>query len=61
MTWVRLGAAGAAVGVHLALLGVFVLWGLGELNNAQLQSGNGEDELTVVATIAMESGGEAWV
>lgn len=54
MNWVRLGAAGAAVGAHLALLGVFVLWGLGGLDNAQLQSGSGEDDLAVIATIAME-------
>ena len=55
MNWVRLGSAGAALGVHMAALGLFVLSAVHEPDLSALQSGSGEDDLTIVATITMQS------
>ena len=55
MNWVRLGSAGAALGVHMAALGLFVLSAMHEPDLSALQSGSGEDDLTIVATITMQS------
>jgi protein TonB len=55
MNWVRFASAGAAVGVHIAALGLFVLSAAHEPDLSALQSGNGDDDLTVVATITMQS------
>lgn len=55
MNWVRAGAASAALGVHAAILGLLVFAGLSDVDSAALQSGGGKDDLTVVATITMES------
>ena len=55
MNWVRAGAASAAVGVHVAILGLVVLASLSALDSPALQAGDGKDDLTVVATITMDS------
>ena len=55
MNWIRLGSASAAVGVHIAVLGLFVASAMYQPDLAALQSGNGDDDLTVVATITMQS------
>ncbi|MGB7917373.1 MAG: energy transducer TonB [Rhodomicrobium sp.] len=55
MNWVRLGSAGAALGVHMAALGLFVLSAMHEPDLSALQSGGGNDDLTIVATITMQS------
>ena len=55
MNWVRIGAASAAVGVHVGFVALFVLLSMHEPDLAALQSGGGEDELSVVATITMQS------
>lgn len=55
MNWVRAGAASAALGVHIAILGLLVIASLRALDSAALQAGDGKDDLTVVATIKMES------
>ena len=55
MNWVRAGAASAALGVHVAILGLFVVASLRALDSAALQAGDGKDDLTVVATITMDS------
>jgi len=55
MNWVRAGSAGAALGVHIAVLGIFVVSAMQEPDLAALQSGRGDDELTVVATVTMQS------
>ena len=55
MNWVRLGSAGAAFGVHIAALGLFVLSAAHEPDLSALQSGKGGDDLTIVATITMQS------
>jgi hypothetical protein len=54
MNWVRFGSAGAAFGVHIAVLGLFVLSAAHEPDLSALQSGSGEDDLTIVATITMQ-------
>ncbi len=53
MNWVRIGAACIAIGVHVAF--VFVLLSMHEPDLAALQSSGGEDDLSVVATITMQS------
>ena len=55
MTWVRLAAASAALGVHASLLALLVAGALQEPYPSALQSGEGKDELSVVATITMTS------
>ena len=55
MNWVRLGSAGAAVGVHIAAVGLFILSAAHEPDLSALQSGSGDDDLTIVATITMQS------
>ena len=55
MNWVRFGSAGAAVGVHIAVLGLFVLSAAHKPDLSALQSGRGNDDLTIVATITMQS------
>jgi protein TonB len=55
MNWVRAGSAGAALGVHIAVLAIFVVSAMQEPDLAALQSGRGDDELTVVATVTMQS------
>ena len=55
MNWVRCGSAAAAFGVHIAVLGLFVASAMHEPDLSALQSGNGEDDLTVVATVTMQS------
>ena len=55
MNWVRFGSAGAALGVHIAALGLFVLSAMHEPDLSALQSGSGDDDLTIVATITMQS------
>ncbi len=54
MSWVRFGSAGAALGVHVAALGLFVV-SAQEPNLSALQSANGDDDLTIVATVTMQS------
>jgi protein TonB len=53
MSWVRAGAILAAFGVHAALAGAFLLTG-GDPRDA-LQSGAGKDDLTVAATVTLQS------
>ncbi len=55
MNWVRIGAASAAVSVHAAFVALFVLLSMHEPDLAAIQSGGGEDDLSVVATITMQS------
>ena len=55
MNWVRFGSAGAALGVHIAVFGLFVLSAAHEPDLSALQSGSGDDDLTIVATITMQS------
>ena len=55
MNWIRFGSAGAALGVHVVVLGLFVFSVAHEPDLSALQSGNGDDDLTVVATITMQS------
>jgi periplasmic protein TonB len=55
MTFVRAVAALAAVCVHLGLLGLFFVGANREPELAALQAGQGKDELSVVATITMQS------
>ena len=55
MNWVRLGSAGAALGVHIAAVGLFILSAAHEPDLSALQSGSGDDDLTIVATITMQS------
>ena len=55
MNWVRFGSAGAALGVHIAALGLFVLSAAHKPDLSALQSGGGNDDLTIVATITMQS------
>lgn len=55
MNWVRFGSAGTALGVHIAVLGLFVLSAAHEPDLSALQSGSGDDDLTIVATITMQS------
>ena len=55
MNWVRFGSAGAALGVHIAALGLFVFSAAHEPDLSALQSGNGDDDLTIVATVSMQS------
>ena len=55
MNWVRFASAAAAVGVHVAVLGVFVASAMHEPDLSALQSGSGDDDLTIVATVTMQS------
>jgi periplasmic protein TonB len=55
MSLVRAGSALAAVGVHLAVLGLLILGASREPDLTALQAGEGKDELSVVATITMQS------
>jgi periplasmic protein TonB len=55
MNWVRIGAAAAALGLHVALAAVLIAVVNHEPDLAALQSGDGKDELSVVATISMMS------
>jgi protein TonB len=55
MNWVRFGSAGAALGVHAAVLGLFVFSVAHAPDFSALQSGNGDDDLTIAATITMQS------
>lgn len=55
MNWVRLGSASASLGVHVAALGLFVASAMHEPDLSALQSGSGNDDLTIVATITMQS------
>ncbi len=54
MNWVRFGSAGAALGAH-AVLGLFVSSIAQAPDLSALQSGKGNDDLTIVATITMQS------
>jgi periplasmic protein TonB len=55
MNWIRLGSASAAVGVHVAVLGLFAASATYQPDPAALQSGNGDEDITVAATITMQS------
>ena len=55
MNWVRVGSAGAALGVHIAVLGIFVVSAMPEPDLAALHSGQGDDQMTIVATVTMQS------
>jgi protein TonB len=55
MNWVRFGSAGAALGVHIAALGLFVFSAAHEPDLSALQSGSGDNDLTIVATVSMQS------
>jgi periplasmic protein TonB len=55
MSLVRASAALAAVCVHLALLGLLLLGASREPDPAALQAGSGADELSVLATVTMQS------
>jgi periplasmic protein TonB len=55
MNRVRLAAASAALGVHAAVLALLLTGALHGPDVAALQSGDGKDELSVVATITMIS------
>jgi protein TonB len=55
MNGVRAGAALAALGVHAAFVALFIAGATHEPDLAALQSGGGRDELTIVATITMQS------
>ncbi len=55
MNWVRFVSAAAAVGVHIAVLGLLVASATHEPDLSALQSGSGGDDLTIVATITMQS------
>jgi periplasmic protein TonB len=55
MNWVRFASAGAALAVHVAVLGLFVASVMHEPDHSALQSGSGDDDLTIVATITMQS------
>ena len=55
MNWVRFGSASAALGVHIAALGLFVFSAAHEPDLSALQSGSSDDDLTIVATITMQS------
>ena len=55
MNWVRLGSAGGAFGVHIAVLGLFIFSAVHEPDLSALQSGSGDDDLTVVATVTMQT------
>jgi periplasmic protein TonB len=55
MNWVRFGSAGTALGVHIAALGLFVFSAAHEPDLSALQSGSGDDDLTIVATVTMQS------
>ena len=55
MNWVRFGSAGAALGVHIVALGLFVFSAAHEPDLSALQSGSGDDDLTIVATVTMQS------
>ena len=52
MSWVRTGAIIAALGVHAAALGALADFGARE---EALQTGAGRDDLSVVATVTMQS------
>lgn len=55
MNWIRIGCAVAALGVHAAVAGVFVVSALREPNADALQSGRGDDDLSVVASVSLQS------
>ncbi len=55
MNWVLVGAASAAIGVHVACAALFVSLSMHERDLAALQSGSGNDDLTIVATVTMQS------
>jgi len=55
MSPVRAGAALAAVGVHIAFLAFFVTFSRDAPTLAALESANGKDGLTIVATITLQS------
>ncbi len=55
MNWVRFGSAGAALGVHVAALGLFVFSAAHEPDLSALQSGSGDDDLTIAATVSVQS------
>ncbi len=55
MNWVRIGAASGAIGLHLGFVTLFVLLSMHEPDLAALQSAGGNDDLTVVATITVQS------
>ena len=55
MNWIRTGAAAAALGMHIGTVGLFAATSLSNVNSTALQSGSGEDDLTVAATITMAS------
>lgn len=55
MNWVRAGSAVAALGVHVAAAGLFIASALREPNVAALESGKGDDDLSVVATVTLQS------
>jgi protein TonB len=55
MNWVRAGAAFAAIGVHVAIVGVFIFSSSDERDSKAIQSGAGKDDLTIVATVTMQT------
>jgi periplasmic protein TonB len=54
MNWVRAGAIIAAVGVHIAVMALFLVSSANQSVLNALQSGGGKDDLTVVATVTMQ-------
>ncbi len=55
MNLVRAGAALAALGVHGAFLGAFLISSTYEPDATALQSGAGKDDLTIIATVTMQT------
>jgi len=55
MSWVRIGSAFAAIVVHVAVLAVFVFSSMDDRELSALRSGGGKDDLTIAATVTMES------
>ncbi len=55
MNLVRAGALLAALGVHGAFLGAFLISSAYEPDVAALQSGAGKDDLTIIATVTMQT------
>jgi periplasmic protein TonB len=53
MSWVRTGAIAAAIAVHAAAAAAFVTFGANEPD--ALQSGAGKDDLSIVATVTLQS------
>ena len=55
MNWIRTGSAAAALGLHAAVLAFLAAAALHEPDIAALESGKGDDDLSVVATVNLQS------